>query len=298
MMISFELTGFADEAAVDLAGQVRALVRNGMSYVDVRQVDGINVADFTPDKAAEVHRVFGDAGIRVACVGSPIGKVGLKDPFPVHLEKLRRTCSTAHVLGTRLIRIFSFYLPEGVSRPDCREEVIERMGHMLDIAAVEGCTLLHENERDIYGETWEQCLDLLKAFDGRLRAIHDSANFVIAGSDPLAGMKALLEWVDYLHVKDARIAGGIIVPAGHGDGSYPEVLSLYATRPGPRFLSIEPHLTLFSGRDSLEKKSSGTPTAADGFTYPDAETAFSAAVQALRTLLPAVAAYPKPVREE
>jgi sugar phosphate isomerase/epimerase len=297
-MIAFELTGFADEAAVDLAGQVRALVRNGMSYVDVRQVDGINVADFTPDKAAEVRRIFGDAGIRVSCVGSPIGKINLRDPFPTHLEKLRRTCSTAHVLGTRLIRIFSFYLPEGASRPDCREEVIERLGHLLDVAAVEGCTLLHENERDIYGETWEQCLDLLEAFSGRLRAIHDCANYVLVGSDPLAGMKAQLSFVDYLHVKDARTAEGTIVPAGHGDGRYPEVLSLYATRPGPHFLSVEPHLTLFSGRDSLEKKTAGTPTAADGFTYPDAGTAFSAAVQALRTLLPAVAAYPNSLREE
>lgn len=297
-MKTFELTGFADEAAVDLAGQVRALVRNGMSYLDVRQVDGINVADFTPEKAAEVRRVFGDAGIRVSCVGSPIGKIGLRDPFPAHLEKLRRVCATAHVLDTRLIRIFSFYLPEGASRPDCREEVVDRLGRMLDVADIEGCTLLHENERDIYGETWEQCLDLHTAFDGRLRAIHDCANYILVGSDPLAGMKALLDWVDYLHVKDARAADDKIVPAGFGDARYGEVLALYATRPAPRFLAVEPHLTLFSGRDSLEKKSSGTPTAADGFSYPDAETAFSAAVQALRALLPADAAYPKPLREE
>ncbi len=288
-MVDFTLCGFIDEAATDLAGQVRALQANRMEWVDVRQVDGVNVADFSPEKARAVRAALDAAGVRVACVGSPIGKVPLRDPEAPHLDRLRRVCATAHALGTRRIRMFSFFLPEGTPRADLTDEVVDRLGRLLDVADAEGCTLYHENERDIYGETWEQCLTLHRALGPRLRAIHDGGNYVLVGSDPLAAMDALLDWVDYLHVKDARTAGMTIVPPGLGDARYPEVLRRYASRPAPHFLALEPHLTVFAGRASLEKKSAATPTAADGFAYPDAETAFAAAAEALRALLPAVA---------
>ena len=120
--------------------------------------------------------------------------------------------------------------------------------------------------------------------------MHDSGNYVLVGSDPLAGAKALYDWIDYVHVKDARTADRLIVPPGAGDGRYPEILTLLAAKPGVLFTAIEPHLTLFSGRDQLEKKTAGTPTAADGFVYPDAETAFAVAVEAFRALVAAVEA--------
>lgn len=287
-MKHFEISGFIDEAAVGLDGQLRELRRNGMAYVDVRQVDGLNVADFTPEKSRQVRAALDGIGVGVACVGSPIGKIALTDPLPPHAEKLRRVCATAGILGTRSIRMFSFFLPEGASRADCREEVVDRLGRLLDVADAEGCVLLHENERDIYGETWEQCLELHRALGPRLRAVHDAGNYVLVGSDPLAGAKALFDWIDYVHVKDARTVDQTIVPPGAGDGRYPEILALLATKPGVRFAALEPHLTLFSGRDLLEKKTAATPTAADGFVYPDAETAFAAAVQAFRTLVAAV----------
>jgi sugar phosphate isomerase/epimerase len=284
----FEISGFIDEAAVDLEGQLRELQRNGMSFVDVRQVDGTNVADFTPEKSRQVRAALDGIGVRVACVGSPIGKTALSEPFAPHVEKLRRVCATAAVLGTTSIRMFSFFLPEGVSRADCTAEVVDRLGRLLDVADAEGCTLLHENERDIYGETWEQCLELHRALGPRLRAVHDAGNYVLVGSDPLAGATALFDWIDSVHVKDARSADRTIVPPGAGDGRYPEILRLLATKPGVRFAAIEPHLTLFSGRDQLEKKTAGTPTAAEGFVYPDAGTAFSTAVRDFRALVAAV----------
>jgi len=287
-MKHFEISGFIDEAAIGLDDQLRALQDNGMAFVDIRAVDGINVGDFTPEKARQVRAALDGIGVGVACVGSPIGKVSLSDPFAPHAEKLRRVCATAATLGTRSIRMFSFFLPDGATRDECRAEVIDRLGRLLDVADAEGYVLLHENERDIYGETWEQCLELHRALGPRLRAVHDSGNYVLVDSDPLEGARALFDWIDYVHVKDARFADHLIVPPGHGDGRYPEILRLLATKPGVRFTAIEPHLTVFSGRDQLEKKTAGTPTAAEGFVYPDADTAFSTAVRDFRALVAAV----------
>ena len=261
----YVLTGFADEAAPDLAGQVRALVRNGLSHVEARQLDGQNVGDITPEKAREVARTFADAGIGTSCIGSPIGKIDLKDPLPPHLEKLRRVCETARTLGTRRIRVFSFYLPKGVAPATCREEVVDRLGRLLDVAAAADCVLLHENERFVYGETWERCLELYRTFGDRLRCILDPGNFVVCDVDPWAAAQALLPWVDYLHVKDAHMADHRIVPAGEGDARFPEILELVATKGGEHFLSLEPHLAL--GPEL------------------DAEAAFDLAVAALRRLL-------------
>ncbi len=280
------LSGFADEASPCLDGQIDALTDNKVAYVELRQVDGINVADFTPEKTATIAQKLKGHQIHVSCLGSPIGKIKLTDSFPEHLEKMKQLCDTAHRLETSLIRIFSFYLPEQQTPEQCREEVIERVGRLLDIADAQSCTLLHENERDIFGDVPERCLQLHRAFESRLRGILDPANYLLVDADPLQAMVELDEWIDYLHIKDVRLSDKRIVPAGKGDGRLPEIINLMKKKEGSRFLSVEPHLTHFAGREALEKDSSNTPEQlADEYTYADGPSAFKAAVQACRSLL-------------
>lgn len=50
------------------------------------------------------------------------------------------------------IRMFSFYVEEG-EWDKYREEVFVRMKRMVDAAKEAGVTLLHENEKHIYGDT-------------------------------------------------------------------------------------------------------------------------------------------------
>lgn len=284
-MANFQLTGFADEAAVNLADQISALQSNQMRFVELRQINGINIGSLTVQQAREAARLLQDGGIAVSCLGSPLGKTRLDEPFEPVADMVRRLCDHAATLGTNLIRIFSFYLPAGKSHEDCRSEVIDRMGRMLDIAEQEGVTLLHENERDIYGDTQEHCYDLHRSL-GRLRGILDPANYLLVGTDPLAAMKQLDPWIDYLHIKDVRLSDRRIVPAGAGDGKIADILKMMAQKQGDRFLSIEPHLTLFAGRDKLEKDTgAAAPEAGDDFVYADGPAAFAAAVAACRQLL-------------
>jgi sugar phosphate isomerase/epimerase len=288
-MGSFTLTGFADEAAVDLDGQIAALKANDMHYIELRGIDGISVGDINTQKAKQTARKLEDEGIMVSCIGSPLGKTRLDEPFAPVLEILRRLCAHAALLKTDKIRIFSFYLPDNRSPESCRSEVIDRMGRMLDIAEAEGITLLHENERDIYGDTQDRCLDLHRALDSRLRGILDPANYLLVGTDPLSAMKALEPWIDYLHIKDVRLHDRRIVPAGAGDGKIPEILKIMAQKPGRRFLSIEPHLTLFAGREKLEHDTGAAmPGSGNDFVYKDGPAAFAAAVAACRDLVMAM----------
>ncbi len=285
-MANFLLSGFADEAAVDLTGQIKALAANQMKYVELRHVDGINIGSLDLAKAKTAASQLQAAGIAVSALGSPLGKTNLADPFAPVLEMLRHLAQLAQIFATDKLRIFSFYLPEGQDHAACRQEVIERMGQLLDLADSSGVTLLHENERDIYGDTQAHCFDLHQALGSRLRGILDPANYLLVDSDPLSAMQQLADWIDYLHIKDVRLADRRIVPAGAGDGKIKEILALMAQKPGDHFLSVEPHLTLFTGRDQLEKETGvATPESDADHIYPDSLSAFTAAVQAIRQIM-------------
>ena len=49
------LTGFADEAAADIDGQIRATKELGWSRIEMRNVDGVNLHDLPDDKFEEVY---------------------------------------------------------------------------------------------------------------------------------------------------------------------------------------------------------------------------------------------------
>ena len=53
-------------------------------------------------------------------MGSPIGKSPIADPIAIEGERLKTIGATAHKLGTRNIRLFSFY-PEAEVDADAHE---------------------------------------------------------------------------------------------------------------------------------------------------------------------------------
>ena len=103
------------------------------------------------------------------------------------------------------MRIFSFFVPQGEAEKH-REKVLDQMGKMAEIAEKEGVVLLHENEKDIYGDVPERCLDVLKTVNSKnLRAVFDPANFVQCGvEDNAAAFDMLSDYIVYMHIKDSR----------------------------------------------------------------------------------------------
>lgn len=271
---------FADEASPMLDGQIEALKRNDLQGLEVRGVDGVNVSDITLEKARQVRGQLDAAGLQTWSVGSPIGKIDVEaDDFQAHLEKFRHTLEVAGILGAKNIRLFSFYIPKGQEPARYREEVIRRLRLFVEIAQGTGIDLCHENEKGIYGDTAPRCLELLEAVPG-LKGIFDPANFVQCGQDTLEAWKMLRSHTKYLHIKDA-LPDGSVVPAGHGAGHLAQILEDFATFGNE--LTIEPHLTVFSGLEGLER--AGETSQVGTFVYPSSDAAFDAACVALKTLL-------------
>ena len=276
-----KIYGFADEASAQMDGQIAAMLRNQLNGLEIRGVDGTNVSDISLEKAKEVRDKLAAAGLSVWSVGSPIGKINIADDdYPAHLEKLRHTLEIAEILGAKNIRIFSFYMPENEPHERYREKVVCRLKQMVSMTAGTGIELCHENEKGIYGDNAQRCLELHQAIP-ELKGVFDPANFVQCGQDTLQAWELLQPYIKYLHIKDA-MPDGCIVPAGDGAGNIPVILKAFREQ-GGSVITLEPHLAVFDGLAGLEQ--SGNTSEVGRFVYSSNDAAFDAACEALKKLL-------------
>lgn len=274
------LSGFSDEIAPELDLQLAALQEWDVTHLELRAADGVNVSDFTPEKVREVKAKLEAAGISVSSIGSPLGKIGIQEDFAPHLDKLKRTLEIQKELGAPYVRMFSFYIPQDQNPADFREEVLDRLGRMVEEAKAWDSVLLHENEKDIYGDNASRCKELMDAFYGpHFQAVFDFANFVQVGQETLPAYELLKPYVTYVHVKDAQWGTGTVVPAGQGDGHVGEILADLIGGGWKGFLSLEPHLTDFAGLAALEQDPQKRGSALDG------KAAWKLALDALHTIL-------------
>ncbi len=277
-MAKFILSAFADEASETIEGQIAALKRNGIGYIEPRNIGG-GLLEKTDEELEKIADTFAKEGIRVSSFGSPIGKYDIDRPFEDHLIKFRRALQVCKIFGTKNMRMFSFFVPQE-RLAECRTEVLRRMRILLDEAKEAGVNLCHENETGIYGQNPSEVRDLLSALPD-LRGVFDPANYVMNDQDPVEGMRATLPSLEYLHIKDALRAKKSIVPGGCGDGKIAEVIRLAdAAREGETFLSLEPHLFEFLAYKQIDRHE-----LKNEYEFASADEAFDCAVASLKGIL-------------
>jgi 3-dehydroshikimate dehydratase len=240
------LSGFADEISPDIDEQIRVCKETGVTHFELRGVAGKNVLAFDAGLSREIKVKMKDAGLGVISIGSPCGKMPIDTPRQQLLDQFKTALERAIFFESPLIRVFSFY-PEGGEGKGPIEPVRDRAIDLLRAQAemLEGTrvTMVHENERGIYGDIGPRCLDLMKSVDHpKMKFAFDFANFVLCGQDPLECWPGLKPYTTHIHIKDAVAPDGPVVPAGQGDGKLAPILKdAYAS--GYRgFLSLEPHL--------------------------------------------------------
>ncbi|WP_125609559.1 sugar phosphate isomerase/epimerase family protein [Specibacter cremeus] len=241
---TWTLSGFGDEIDPDPAVQAAVMLALGAGHIEVRSAWGTNVVELEPVQVARLKEILDGAGLKVSAVASPIGKVDVGLPADHEVVRLRRIISVAQALDTRYIRIFSYFRGAQQTLEDIRDAVMERMKLLAAEAEKAGMVLLHENEKDIYGDTPERVLDIMQTVDSpALRAAWDNANFVQVGVRPFTDAYAMLRpYLEYLQVKDAIAGSGEVVPTGQGDGELEETLAALIADGYAGFASLEPHL--------------------------------------------------------
>jgi sugar phosphate isomerase/epimerase len=244
--VTWTLSGFGDEIDPDPDVQFAVLRALGARHVEVRGAWDTNIVELSDEQLDELAARLERWGMAVSAIASPVGKVSVAEEPEGEQRRLGRAIHAAHRLGTGYIRIFSFYRPDGSSPEEVRDPVLKRMRGLADLAEREGVVLLHENEKDIYGDVPARVLDVIESVgSGALKVAWDNANFVQCGVAPFTeGYAMLRPHLEYLQVKDALFATGEVVPAGEGDGQLRETVTALRDDGYAGFASLEPHLAL------------------------------------------------------
>jgi sugar phosphate isomerase/epimerase len=269
----FTLSAFGDEIADDVETQLEVLNDLGIGWLELRKAWGTNVLDLDDSQVSKLREACSRHSIKVSCIGSPVGKSPIDDPIETVLSDLSRILDIAEALSTGLVRVFSFYPPEGSSQADYVDKSISRLKQMADMAAARGILLLLENEGGLVGDTPERCLALLEGVDSPgLSFVWDTGNFPHSGVSHAfdRGWPLLRSRIACVQVKDALVADQTITVAGEGDGQIPELLVALRESGYGGFLALEPHLKVARQRG--------------GFSEPDG---MRRAAEALRGLMSA-----------
>lgn len=257
MMDHIVISGFADEIHPNLDQQLKVVKELGMHYICLRAADGKGIADYTLEEFQQnIQPRLEEAGVKISSLGSPIGKIDIDDQaaYEKQLAQLDTLCRICNSCGCRYIRMFSFWMPKDRNPDDFTEQVIEKLAGFAKVAEKYDVILIHENEKDIYGDIARRCKVILdRLASPHFKAAFDFANFVQCGEDTAQCWELLKEHVVYIHIKDAVKSNNENVLCGTGDGQIPQLLKKIIREDGYQgFLTLEPHLVLFDTLQSLE----------------------------------------------
>ena len=256
------LSGFADESANHKMAveQFAVFAALGLHYYSLRFVDvggGIkNVMKLTKGEITKLRHLEDEYGMNVASIGSPIGKVKLRDeedgtanqfvPFKRYLEKdVRRACDLAHAFETKLVRGFSFYHPKGSDPWDHVEQAAEQLGQIAEACHRSDLTFGLEVEANLVGQSGQLMAELHRRVNHpALVTIFDGGNLVSQGYstdevfDQYLAMKPSIGWIHVKDYRDPQTKGRTahvdedmlknFVPADAGDSGYEPILADFA----------------------------------------------------------------------
>lgn len=254
-----KISGFIDEIDMGFKEEIDVIEKLGMNYIELRSVDGVNVSDLTLEKVNEIKAYLKRKNIIISCIASPIGKINIDDidfenSFKKHYEKFKHVLKIAQILEVRYVRVFSFFLKKE-EKNRYKSIVLEKLQKFISEVKELDIVLLHENEKGIYGDDIESCLEIMEVINSKkFKLIFDPANFVQVGILPLEAYKQLKQYIEYIHLKDAKFTSGENVLIGTGDGDILNIILELKKENYKGFLSLEPHLINFRILQSLEQE--------------------------------------------
>ncbi len=251
-------TGFADEAADDIDGQIRATCELGWRHIEARSINGTNINDIPEPEFDRVCGKLVDAGISVNCLGSTIANWGkcVDAPFELSLEEVKRAIPRMQRLGTKMIRIMSYaVMPDREPNDQMERERFRKLREIQSIFTDAGITPLHENCMNYGGMGWPYTIKLLENVEG-LKLVFDTGNPVF--TDDRSKLKPYPKqsaWefyqhiryhVAYIHIKDgyydASMDKEVFTFPGEGKAEVRRILEDLLKNGYDGGISIEPHM--------------------------------------------------------
>lgn len=258
------LTGFADESATDLAGQIAATKELGWSHIESRKIDNVMIHDLDDAAFDRACAQLAEAKVTINCFGSAVANWAKKidEPFDSSLAEAKRAIPRMQRLGTKLIRIMSFAVRKDAAGKVLDDQMeAERFRRLRELTAMftaAGLTPVHENCMNYGGMGWTHTLRLIENVPG-LKLVFDTGNptasddFTVPpdaqGRRPKQSSwdfyRNVREHVAYIHIKDGKTGldgKHVHTWPGEGQGDVRCVLADLLARGYDGGISIEPHI--------------------------------------------------------
>ena len=268
-------TGFADESAVDLAGQIAATKALGWHCIESRCIDKVNIHDLPESEFEKACELLAENDISVDCFGSAVANWAC-DPFSEadfqhSCEQLARAIKRMKTLNCRKIRAMSFKAQweRAAFDPEVEKQVFPKVEYLAKMCEDAGVLYLHENCNNYGGQSWKHTLKLLgNVKSSALRLIFDTGNPVMnydrscgdeltVRQDPWEFYRNVRDFVEHVHIKDGFCdapgvgCGQHYTFPGEGNGCVVEIVRDLLKRGYDGGFSMEPHMvTVFHAKNA------------------------------------------------
>jgi L-ribulose-5-phosphate 3-epimerase len=228
------LSVLTDEVSANFVEALDWAVRNGFKHVEVRMVDGANVSNLSDADVDRAKKEIDRRGLRVSAIASPLFKCALdparpvesgdlfgnkEEDLPTHMKKLPRAIAIAKKLGTKNIRIFSFWREKDPAR--YMAEIVDHLKKAAAVAEKEGVLLLQENENACNGGYAEEVAEIVRRVNSpAMRVLWDPGNENYGGRSCYPeGYEKVKGLFAHVHLKDSVTGAdgkAACVPIGQG----------------------------------------------------------------------------------
>lgn len=244
-------SGIADEAGSDIHSQIKAHKELGWKHIELRLIDGKNVAGAVSGQEFDViRRVLDENEMQVTGFASAIGNWSrhINDDFNVDIDELKITTKRMQQLNIKYIRTMT-WKGDGVDEKLWRNEAIRRCKELAKIAADSDIILAHENCEGWGGLSAQNMVELKLAVDSpNFKLLYDLGNTISHGYEPWKFFQTIRGHFDYIHIKDAKMnpAGGRSKDysyCGEGDAMLKKILNVVLNEDNyDGIISVEPHV--------------------------------------------------------
>lgn len=251
-----KLTGFTDEAASDLAGQIKVTKALGWEYLSARMIDGTNIHDLSKKAFEQACEMLEKADIKVAEFGTMIGSWAktIDSDWALTLAEIDRCIPRMQRLGVQYARVMSYGQCDWGSDQQ-EQERFRRLRVIHARFADAGLTAVHENCMNWGGFSADHTLRLLEEVPG-LKLVFDTGNPVFqrdrSKPQPYPWQNALEFYhtvkhaIAHIHIKDGIMHQEVGDPeytfAGEGQGHTKAIVTHLLANGYDGFIAIEPHI--------------------------------------------------------
>ncbi|MBS4195660.1 sugar phosphate isomerase/epimerase [Bacillus sp. FJAT-49870] len=243
-----------DEVSQNITEALDWAENNGLKHVEIRMVNGRNIADFSDQELDELLYEVEKRGLFVSAIASPIFKCALdpsrvvasgdtfgqeEDSVENHFSKLERVIKICQKLKADKIRIFSFWREENPLTYE--DEIIEYLTRAARMAEENKVLLLLENENSCNGGYAVEVANFVRQVASpNLKVLWDPGNEAYGGSPAFPkGYDQVRGLIGHVHLKDAFV--GKCVPIGEGTVPFADQLQALRNDGYEGLFTIETH---------------------------------------------------------